>query len=117
MKENLLRKPDILHSELWKSLILENISWNILRDLKCYNSVSIEKKIDLVSRQFTNCQKEYETITFCLQIPCEKKTMCEIKAELELPLRQMTSHETQYCVHTQQMNMAVALDTVDQIKR
>lgn len=60
---------------------------------------------------------EYETITFCLQIPCEKKTMCEIKAELELPLRQMTSHETQYCVHTQQMNMAVALDTVDQIKR
>lgn len=75
------------------------------------------KKIDLVSRQFTNCQKEYETIIFCLQIPCEKKTMCEIKAELELPLRQMTSHETQYCVHTQQMNMAVALDTVDQIKR
>lgn len=43
--------------------------------------------------------------------------MCEIKAELELPLRQMTSHETQYCVHTQQMNMAVALDTVDQIKK
>lgn len=43
--------------------------------------------------------------------------MCEIIAELELPLRQMTSHETQYCVHTQQMNMAVALDTVDQIKR
>lgn len=75
------------------------------------------KKKDFVSRQFTNCQKEYETITFCLQIPCEKKTMCEIKAELELPLRQMTSHETQYCVHTQQMNMAVALDTVDQIKR
>lgn len=44
MKENLLRKPDILHSELWKSLILESISWNSLRDLKCYNSVSIEKK-------------------------------------------------------------------------
>lgn len=74
-------------------------------------SVYRKKIIDLVSRQFTNCQKEYETITFCLQIPCEKKTMCEIKAELELP------HETQYCVHTQQMNMAVALDTVDQIKR
>lgn len=44
--------------------------------------------------------------------------MCEIKAELELPLRQMTSHKAQYCVHTQQqMSTALTLDIVDQIKR